>query len=168
MIYLTENSKIVINVSSKKRLINPGIYSGFIEHLGECIHNGIWAYDPVNVPLIDGVPSLIGNRGDGVRKDILQAFKMLKLPVLRAFGGCYSDVYHWKDAIGPKESRKKSPNTFWGTREKLLVKGVGPDLENQFGTDEFIIFCEEIGAEPYLNVNYGTGTPEEAADWVEY
>jgi alpha-N-arabinofuranosidase len=161
-------NKIIINVDSKKKPIDRRIYGGFIEHLGECIHNGIWAYGPVNVPLVKNIPILKGIYGDGVRKDVLKAFRDLNLSVLRAFGGCYSDVYHWKDAIGPKKSRKKIHNAFWYTREKFLVKGVGPDIDNQFGTDEFLVFCEEIGADPYLNVNYGSGTPEEAADWVEY
>ncbi|MFX1446262.1 MAG: alpha-L-arabinofuranosidase C-terminal domain-containing protein [Promethearchaeota archaeon] len=165
---MENDNKIIINVDSKTKPIDPRIYSGFIEHLGECIHNGIWAYDPVNVPLVNEVPSLVGIRGDGVRKDVLKAFKDLKPSVLRAFGGCYSDVYHWKDGIGPKNLRKKVINEFWKKREHLLVKGVGPDIDNQFATDEFITFCEIIGAEPYLNVNYGSGTSEEAADWVEY
>jgi len=144
------------------------IYSNFIEHIGECIHNGLWAYDPVNVPLVDDIPQLVGLRGDGMRKDVLQAVRDIKLPVLRAFGGCYSEVYHWKDAIGPKNSRKKIKNLHWGIIDGLNIDGIGPDIENQFGTDEFLTFCEEIGTEPYLNVNYSTGTPEEAADWVEY
>ncbi len=144
------------------------IYSNFIEHLGDCIHNGIWAYDPVNVPLIDDIPLLLGDREDGVRKDVLQAVIDLKPTVLRAFGGCYSDVYHWKDAIGPRNTRKKVINEHWGKQEGINVEGVGPDIENQFGTDEFLTLCETIGAKPYLNVNYGSGTTEEAADWVEY
>ncbi|MHA1293075.1 MAG: alpha-L-arabinofuranosidase C-terminal domain-containing protein, partial [Promethearchaeota archaeon] len=77
-------------------------------------------------------------------------------------------VYHWKDAIGPRESRKKRRNAYWGKGIRRLIRGLGPKILNQFGTDEFLAFCEEIGAKPYLNVNYGTGTPEEAADWVEY
>ncbi|MFW9899080.1 MAG: alpha-L-arabinofuranosidase C-terminal domain-containing protein [Candidatus Thorarchaeota archaeon] len=159
---MTNQNKISIDVGSPKKPIDPMIYSNFIEHLGECIHNGLWAYDPVNVPLVNENPFLIG-----VREDILQALKDLKPSVLRAFGGCYSDVYHWKDAIGPRNSRKYVKNLFWGV-QKGAPEGIGPDIENQFGTDEFLTLCEEIGAKPYLNVNYGTGTPEEAADWVEY
>ncbi|TFG03237.1 MAG: hypothetical protein EU540_00025 [Promethearchaeota archaeon] len=166
---MTNENKIRINVGSPKKPIDPMIYSNFIEHLGECIHNGLWAYDPVNVPLVKDNPVL-----KGMRQDVLQAAKELKITILRAFGGCYSDVYHWKDAIGPRSSRKIVKNLHWGAEDIGLVKivgtieGIGPDIENQFGTDEFLTFCEEIGAKPYLNVNYGTGTPEEAADWVEY
>jgi alpha-N-arabinofuranosidase len=165
---MISKNKIIVSVESKKKPINPMIYSNFIEHIGDCIHNGIWAYDPVNVPLIETIPSLIGEQGDGVRNDVFQAVKNLKPTVLRAFGGCYSDVYHWKDAIGPKSSRKKVKNKHWSVIEGQNIEGIGPEIENQFGTDEFLTFCEEIGAEPYLNVNYGTGKPEEAADWVEY
>ncbi|TFF90411.1 MAG: hypothetical protein EU548_03140 [Promethearchaeota archaeon] len=165
---MISKNKIIVSVESKKKPINPMIYSNFIEHIGDCIHNGIWAYDPVNMPLIENIPLLIGEQGDGVRKDVLKAVKDLKPTVLRAFGGCYSDVYHWKDAIGPKSSRKKVKNKHWSVIEGQNIEGIGPEIKNQFGTDEFLTFCEEIGAEPYLNVNYGTGTLEEAADWVEY
>jgi alpha-N-arabinofuranosidase len=160
---MVEENKIIINVGSQKKKIDPMIYSNFIEHLGECIHNGIWTYDPVNVPLVKNNPRLVG-----VREDVLLASKELKPAVLRAFGGCYSDVYHWKDAIGPREKRKSVKNKYWNHKFQKLIRGLGPRIENQFGTDEFLAFCEEIGAEPYLNVNYGTGTLEEAADWVEY
>ncbi|TFG14892.1 MAG: hypothetical protein EU535_02630 [Promethearchaeota archaeon] len=160
---MKENNKVIINVNSAKITINPMVYSSFVEHIGECIHNGLWAHDPVNVPLIEDNPFLIS-----MRKDVFQAVKQMKPSVLRAFGGCYSDVYHWKDAIGPRDMRKKIRNVMWGARESELIEGVGPDIDNQFGTDEFLTFCEEIRAEPYLNVNYGTGTPEEAAEWVDY
>ncbi|NVM04948.1 MAG: hypothetical protein HWN67_21685 [Candidatus Helarchaeota archaeon] len=159
---MSRENFIVIDVGSKKKSINPMIYSNFIEHIGECIHNGLWAYDPVNVPLFKGNSQL-----NGVREDVFNAIKNLKPTVLRAFGGCYSDVYHWKDAIGPRDSRKTVKNLAWSD-PKLFIEGTGPDIENQFGTDEFLTFCEEVGAKPYLNVNYGTGTPEEASDWVEY
>jgi len=160
---MVKENSIVVDINSSKKSIDPMIYSNFIEHLGDCIHNGLWAYDPVNVPLIEDNPRL-----SGVRQDVLKAAKELKIPVLRGFGGCYSDVYHWKDAIGPRETRKKVKNEAWGTGIKRLMPGMGPKIENQFGTDEFLTFCEEINTEPYLNINYGSGTLEEAADWVEY
>ncbi|MHA1272657.1 MAG: alpha-L-arabinofuranosidase C-terminal domain-containing protein [Promethearchaeota archaeon] len=156
-------ASIQINTDSNKIKISPLIYGNFIEHLGNCIHNGIWTYDKVEVPLVNNNERLIG-----VRKDVLLAAKELKISVLRAFGGCYSDVYHWKDAIGPRNSRKVVKNKYWNTGIRKFIRGLGPKIQNQFGTDEFLNFCEEIGAKPYLNVNYGTGTPEEAADWVEY
>ena len=159
---MDKGNRILIDVSSNKKPIDPMIYSNFIEHLGDRIHNGLWSYEEVSVPMC-GVPRL-----DKVRKDVLEAVRDLRVPVLRAFGGCYSDVYHWKDAIGPRENRKTIKNKYWGTGVRRFLPQAGPKIENQFGTDEFLIFCEQIGAEPYHNVNYGTGTPKEAAEWVEY
>ncbi|MHA1886041.1 MAG: alpha-L-arabinofuranosidase C-terminal domain-containing protein [Promethearchaeota archaeon] len=161
---MEKSNKIKINVDSSKKQINPMIYGNFIEHIGDCIHNGIWTYKPPNVPLVTGVPLL----GEGVRKDLLEAIKEMRPTVLRAFGGCYSDVYHWKDAIGPRNERKVVKNLHWGVGGFGTIEGLGPDIKNQFGTDEFLTLCEIIGTKPYLNVNYGSGTPEEAADWVEY
>ncbi|MBD3254130.1 MAG: hypothetical protein GF383_03515 [Candidatus Lokiarchaeota archaeon] len=157
-------NEIIINVNSEKTTINQNIYGSFIEHIGECIHNGIWTYDPVSVPLVsDQYPRI-----KKVRMDVLDALKNMNLPLLRAFGGCYADLYHWKDAIGPLNERKTVKNLHWGEKEFEEMEGVGPVIENQFGTDEFLALCEIINAEPYLNVNYGSGTPGEAADWVEY
>ncbi len=160
---MEKESIIQIDVNSSKKPINQMIYGNFVEHLGQCINNGLWAYKPVNVPLVDSNPRLLG-----MRQDVLQASKDLGISILRAFGGCYSDVYHWKDAIGPYINRKIVRNKAWGQGIKRVIVGLGPKIKNFFGTDEFLTFCEEIRAEPYLNVNYGTGTPEEAADWVEY
>ncbi len=156
-------SLIKVKANSSKRPIDPMIYSAFIEHLGECIHNGLWAYDPVNVPLLEDNPFLIR-----VRRDVLEALKNLKPTVIRAFGGCYSDVYHWKDAIGSRDSRKTVKNLQWNRFPMKLIKRISPIIENQFGTDEFLTLCEAVNAEPYLNINYSTGTPQEAAEWVEY
>jgi len=107
---MEKSNKIKIKFDSSKRQINPMIYSNFIEHIGDCIHNGIWTHDPVNVPLATDVPLL----GEGVRKDLLETIKEMKPTVLRAFGGCYSDIYHWKDAIGPRNERKDVKNLHWG------------------------------------------------------
>ena len=157
-------NKIEINIDGGKKPINQKIYSNFIEHIGYCIHNGIWTYDDsISDPLIKDNPYFIG-----IRENLLYAAKELKVSVLRAFGGCYSDVYHWKDAIGPRESRKKVKNLQWSRFPYKQFLHAGPDIGNQFGTDEFCHFCEAINAEPYLNVNYSTGTPKEAAQWVEY
>lgn len=160
---MVKENIITIDVGSTKKPIDPMIYSNFIEHLGKCINNGLWAYKPVNVPLVKDNLRLLG-----MRQDVLKASKDLKITVLRAFGGCYSDVYHWKDAIGPYESRKIVRNLYWGQGIRWFIRGMGPKIKNHFGTDEFLTFCEEIDAEPYLNINYSTGTLQEAADWVEY
>ena len=146
---MTEESSMryVVDVSKKKARIDKNIYGHFSEHLGRCIYEGIYV----------GENSPIANI-EGIRLDVLKALQDMKLPVLRWPGGCFADEYHWKDGIGPKESRKKMINTHWG--------GVVED--NSFGTHEFLRLCELIGCEPYITGNVGSGTVREMSEWVEY
>lgn len=125
--------------------INKEIYGHFSEHLGRCIYNGIFV----------GKDSPIPNT-DGVRNDVIDALKEIKVPVLRWPGGCFADEYHWHDGIG--KNRKPILNTNWG--------GVVED--NSFGTNEFFALCEVLGCEPYLAGNLGSGTVSELASWLEY
>ncbi|EET62928.1 Alpha-L-arabinofuranosidase domain protein [Marvinbryantia formatexigens DSM 14469] len=140
-------TKLVINAANKKSKINKEIYGHFSEHLGRCIYEGIYV----------GEHSAIPNR-NGMRTDVVEALKKIKVPVLRWPGGCFADEYHWRDGIGPKEQRKKMINTHWG--------GVVED--NSFGTHEFFELCEQLGCEAYVNGNLGSGTVQEMSEWVEY
>jgi len=128
-------------------IIRPELYGHFAEHLGTCIDGGIWV----------GEASPIPNFG-GIRTDVLDALRQLHPPVLRWPGGCYADDYHWEDGIGPRSSRPRRVNTWWGQNIE----------SNSFGTHEFIQVCRTLGAEPYIAGNVGTGTPRELRDWVEY
>jgi len=141
-------SKVHINTDAPEgELIPSNIYGHFAEHLGRCIYDGIWVGEDSPIPNINGY-----------RKDIVEAFKELEVPVLRWPGGCFADDYHWEDGIGPKESRKLISNNNWG----------GTMEDNSFGTHEFMNFCELIGCEPYISGNVGSGTAAELAKWVEY
>ena len=93
-----------------------------------------------------------------MRTDVVEALKEIRVPVLRWPGGCFADEYHWRDGIGPKESRKKMINTHWG--------GVVED--NSFGTHEFMELCRQLGCKTYINGNMGSGTVQEMSEWVEY
>ncbi|MHA1684456.1 MAG: alpha-L-arabinofuranosidase C-terminal domain-containing protein [Promethearchaeota archaeon] len=137
------------------------ILGHFIEHLGMCIENGLWTYGDTRVELLDEPPL------ERVRRDLFDAIHDLAPPVIRYPGGCFSDTYHWQDGTGPRAGRPTRRNRAWGGMLGILGP-LGPRERNHFGTDEFLALCERLGAEPYLNVNYGTGTPEEAANWVEY
>lgn len=138
-------ARIKIDMERQIGEIDRNIYGNFIEHLGRCIYGGI--YDEGS-PLSDS---------DGFRKDVLEAARGLHIPLLRWPGGNFSSGYDWKDGIGPKDSRPRRWDTAWQSEES-----------NRFGTDEFIQYCRKLGAEPYITVNMGTGTMQEAADWVEY
>jgi alpha-N-arabinofuranosidase len=140
-------SKLIVNANKKGEKINREIYGHFSEHLGRCIYDGLYAGENSSIPNVRGM-----------RTDIIEALKKIKLPVLRWPGGCFADEYHWKDGIGPKEKREKMINTHWG----------GAVEDNSFGTHEFLDFCEQIGCEPYINGNLGSGTVQEMSEWVEY
>lgn len=93
----------------------------------------------------------------GVWPRVIEAARALKAPIVRFPGGCFADCYHWRDGVGPRDERPVRPNAHWGGLE-----------DNSFGTDEYMKFCAAVGCEPMICINFGTGTPEEAADWVEY
>lgn len=145
---LFAQNRIVLFPEKSRDTINKNIYGHFAEHLGRCIYDGIYVGDKQKK-----IPNI-----NGVRLDIIDALKKLKTPVLRWPGGCFADIYHWKDAIGPKDKRKHIENMSWGNVRE----------DNSFGTHEFLDFCELIGAEPYLAVNMGGGTVQEAVEWVQY
>ncbi|NLU53088.1 MAG: alpha-N-arabinofuranosidase [Clostridiaceae bacterium] len=139
--------KLYIHAEHKKSKIRKEIYGHFSEHLGRCIYEGIYVGENSPIP-----------NTNGMRNDVVEALKKIKVPVLRWPGGCFADEYHWRDGIGPKEKRKKMINTHWG--------GVVED--NSFGTHEFMELCRQLECEPYITGNLGSGTVEEMQSWVEY
>ncbi len=140
-------AKYYINAAQKMGRINKEIYGHFSEHLGRCIYEGLYVGEDSDIPNVKGM-----------RKDVVEALKEIRVPVLRWPGGCFADEYHWMDVIGPKENRKKMINTNWG--------GVVED--NSFGTHEFMELCDQLGCETYINGNLGSGTVQEMSEWVEY
>lgn len=139
--------KLIINEENKQGKIEPEVYGHFSEHLGRCIYEGIYVGENSEIPNVNGM-----------RTDVVEALKELKVPVLRWPGGCFADEYHWKDGIGPKENRKRMINTHWG--------GVVED--NSFGTHEYMELCHQLGCKTYINGNLGSGTVQEMSEWVEY
>ena len=140
-------NRITINPSRSTGTINRNIYGHFSEHLGRCIYGGIYVGEDSPIPNVNGM-----------RTDVVEALKAIGIPVLRWPGGCFADEYHWQDGIGPKASRKRMVNTNWGH----VVE------DNSFGTHEFLELCRQLGCEPYINANVGSGTVREMAEWVEY
>lgn len=141
------NVKATLHADQGKSKINKEIYGQFAEHLGSCIYGGLWVGEDSPIPNIQGY-----------RKDVFDALKALKVPVLRWPGGCFADEYHWRDGIGPRSERPSMKNNNWG----------GTIEDNSFGTHEFLNLCEMLGCEPYISGNVGSGTVEELAKWVEY
>lgn len=120
--------------------VHPFVYGQFIEHLERCIYGGLWSED-----------------GSAAREDVFKLVNALKIPVIRYPGGNFASGYHWEDGIGPVSQRPERFDAAWSAPES-----------NRVGTDEYIDLMRRLGAEPFLVVNDGSGTPEEAARWVEY
>ncbi len=144
---LKAQTSFVLNTDITKDTISRHIYGNFSEHLGHCIYGGIWVGEDSPIP-----------NTRGIRNDVVDALKRIAIPNLRWPGGCFADEYHWMDGIGPRDKRPQMINTHWG--------GVVED--NSFGTHEFLDLCEQIGTEPYICGNLGSGTVEEMSKWVEY
>lgn len=140
-------SKIVPHPDVTNTTISRHIYGHFSEHLGHCIYGGYWVGEGNAIP-----------NTRGLRLDIIDALKKIKIPNLRWPGGCFADEYHWRDGIGPRSERPKMINTHWG----------GVTEDNSFGTHEFLDLCELLGTEPYICGNVGSGTVEEMSKWIEY
>ena len=141
--------KVAVSVDASKTgaKIDRNLFGQFAEHLGHGIYDGIWV----------GPDSKIPNTR-GIRNDVVAALKAIKVPNVRWPGGCFADGYHWRDGIGPADKRTVRLNPDWG----------GVIEPNTFGTHEFMDFIDQIGSEAYVSVNIGSGTPHEAADWLEY
>ena len=140
-------TRINIKRDQSAGTISRYIYGNFSEHLGHCIYGGIFVGKDSDIPNVNGI-----------RTDVVEAMKAIHMPVLRWPGGCFADEYHWRDGIGPQEQRRNMVNTNWG----------GVTEDNSFGTHEFMELCSQVGCEPYITGNVGSGTAQEMSEWVEY
>ena len=140
-----EKVELSVDVSRAGAKIDRNIFGQFAEHLGHGIYEGIWV----------GPDSTIPNTR-GIRNDVVAALKALKVPNVRCPGGCFADEYHWRNGVGTLRRVTLNPN--WG----------GVIEPNTFGTSEFMDFLDQIGSAGYVSVNVGSGTPKEAAEWLEY
>jgi alpha-N-arabinofuranosidase len=125
--------------------VDPRLFGGFIEHMGRAVYQGV--YDPASRHADE----------NGFRGDVLQALRRLQFTGMRYPGGNFASGYHWMDGIGPSGSRPALRDLAWQSIEP-----------NAFGTEEFMRLCRKMSWAPMLTVNLGTGTPEEARNWVEY
>ncbi|MDE2164308.1 MAG: alpha-N-arabinofuranosidase [Alphaproteobacteria bacterium] len=136
---------IKVDTSQPGATIDRHIFGQFAEQLGTQIYNGIWVGRDSKIPNVRGI-----------RKDVVAALRELHVPDVRWPGGCYADQYHWRDGVG--KTRTTRVNTSWGD---VLDS-------NAFGTGEYFDFLHQIGSQAYISVNLGSGTVQEAADWLEY
>ena len=127
--------------------IERDLFGQFAEHLGSGIYGGVWVGPNSSIPNVHGI-----------RTDVVEALRAIKVPNIRWPGGCFADEYHWREGVGPADRRPARLNSSWG----------GVIEPNSFGSEEFFEFARQVGAEAYLSVNVGSGTVQEATDWLEY
>jgi alpha-N-arabinofuranosidase len=138
----------VVGAGAPVGTISPRLYGHFAEHLGRCCYDGLFCDQGGGYA-----------HENGFRTDVLAALKALPVPLLRWPGGCYADHYHWRDGIGPRAQRPVRLG---------MSCGLQVEDDNHLGTHEFLWLCQQLGAEPYLAGNVGSGTPQELCDWLEY
>jgi alpha-N-arabinofuranosidase len=142
-----QTAHLSIDASKTGAKIDRNLFGQFAENLGHGLYEGIWVGPDSSIP-----------NTRGIRNDVVTALRALKVPNVRWPGGCFADQYHWRKGIGPADKRPATLNSAWG----------GVVDTNSFGTDEFMDFIQQIGSQPYVSVNVGSGTPQEAAEWLEY
>ena len=142
-----DNIHLSVDASKPGPKIDRNLFGQFAENLGHGLYEGIWVGPDSSIP-----------NTRGIRNDVVAALRELKVPNVRWPGGCFADQYHWRKGVGPRDRRPATVNSAWGDVIDT----------NAFGTDEFMDFIQQIGSTPYVSINVGSGTPEEAAEWLEY
>ena len=143
----TQDTTVAIAADQPGATISRQIFGQFAEHLGTGIYGGVWVGPESEIPNVRGI-----------RTDVVEALKAIKVPNVRWPGGCFADEYHWRNGIGAPSQRRATVNANWG----------GAIEPNTFGTDEFMDFVGQVGTEAYVSINVGSGTFEEAQEWLAY
>lgn len=153
------DARIEIFVNEPQTRIAPEIYGQFTEHIGGVIYDGVWV----------GKGSRIPNQ-DGIRSELVRRMKQIQVSIVRWPGGCFADSYDWKDGIGPAANRPVRTNYWESDPGAEALHGNGPQIfePNAFGTNEFMSFCKQVGAEPYLAANLRSLPALDFDHWVEY
>jgi alpha-L-arabinofuranosidase len=152
------DSRVEILVNEPVAEISPNIYGHFVEHLGAVVYDGIWV----------GENSRIANI-NGIRQSLVEALKRIKAPLFRYPGGCFADSYNWRDGIGERTKRPRRTNFWYGVAGKDVPENSTSRVEpNEFGTNEFLRFCQLVGGKPYLAANLRSLPAQDFLEWVEY
>ena len=143
---VSDRARVTVVMDESTGRLDRNLLGQFAEHLGACVYGGMWV----------GTDSSIPNT-NGLRNDTIAALKRIHAPIIRWPGGCFADIYHWRNGIGPRSKRPTTWNLWWGREES-----------NAFATDEYMEYCRLSGASPYVCVNVGSGSVREAVEWMEY
>lgn len=153
------DSRVEILIGEEIGTINRDIYGHFVEHLGAVVYDGIWVGEKSTVP-----------NTSGIRKSIVDALKAIRAPVIRYPGGCFADSYNWRDGVGERSKRPRRTNFWLDAPEWPKNAPTGPWKyeTNHFGTNEFLKFCQLVGADAYLAANVRGMDAHDFFEWIEY
>ena len=160
----TAEARIDVMADEPIGTVSPDIYGHFVEHLGGVVYDGIWVGEGSRVPNVGGI-----------RRALVEHMLRIKPGVVRWPGGCFADMYDWRDGVGPRDKRPRRTN-FWrdatGARASAAYGQLdaGPQKyePNWFGTNEFMAFCRQIGTRPYFAANVRSLPAQRFQEWVEY
>jgi alpha-L-arabinofuranosidase len=138
-------ARLIVDPARARTPLDRRVFGSFLEHIGQAIYKGI--YDPAS-KLADA---------NGLRKDVADEIRDMGVPIVRYPGGNFVSGYNWLDGVGPIKDRRAVLDRAWNSLET-----------NQFGTNEFLAWCRHVGTQPFLAVNLGSGSPENAAALAEY
>ena len=144
---IAQDTVVTIEADQPGAKIDRQIFGQFAEHLGTGIYGGVWVGPDSEIPNVRGI-----------RTDVVEALRAIRVPNIRWPGGCFADEYHWRNGIGAPSERRATVNANWG----------GAIEPNTFGTDEFMDFVDQVGTQAFVSINVGSGTFEEASEWLAY
>jgi alpha-N-arabinofuranosidase len=150
-------SRIEVSLKETQGRISPDLYGYLLENLGPVIYDGVWVGEDSRIPNIGGI-----------RKELIDRMREMKAAVIRWPGGNFADYYDWRDGTGPRAARPRRTNMWWNEMPKEAPSGPQRYDPNQFGTPEFMRFCQLTGGRPYLNANIRGLTAQDFSRWVEY
>jgi alpha-L-arabinofuranosidase len=139
------SSRLIVDRDFVLSELDRRLFGSFVEHMGRCVYTGI--YEP-------GHPTADER---GFRRDVIELVRELGPTIVRYPGGNFMSGYNWEDGVGPKKDRPRRLDLAWYSTET-----------NQFGTNEFMQWAQEVGVEPMFGVNLGTRGPDQARHFIEY
>ena len=138
-------ASVIANRDYKIATIDDRLYGAFLEHLGRAIYTGIYEPDHKSAD------------ANGMRQDVIELVRELKVPIVRYPGGNFVSAYNWEDGVGPRENRPTRLDLAWHTSES-----------NQVGVHEFAQWCQSANTEMMLAINLGSRGLDHARNFVEY
>ncbi len=153
------DARVEIFLADTGAMIDPNIYGQFTEHIGGVIYDGVWVGEQSKIP-----------NQHGIRSELVEKMNQIKVPILRWPGGCFADSYDWKDGIGPRDKRPRRTNFWENDPDAARLDEKGPQIfePNEFGTPEFMRFCQLAHAQPYVAANLRSLPALDFDHWVEY